>query len=384
MGTHRLRPGEIKVGTPLPYDAYDADGRLLLRRGAVVTSEVQAERLIEQGLFSDAPPRESAAVLVGTASRSVERERVSVFQRLDDLRSRVAALLTPGVPADLFSAGVLAAAAEIQGACDLDLDAAVASVLLSRWMPYSARHCCNCAVLCEALGRQLEWPVEQRLSLLAAALTMNVAMMELQDTFYRQKEPLDDTQKDLLRAHPAAGRALLQDLGVSDAVWLACVEQHHEALDGSGYPQGVSGDALLREARVLAVADKYCAMVSERAYRDGAPADAALRQMLMSHGKGLDTELAARLVREVGLYPPGSAVELNNGEVGVVVKRTLDARHPVVRVVISSQGRPLPECPKRLTSKAPFGVKGAVSRARLGADFHPVPLWNPTLVERDE
>jgi len=382
MGMHRLRPGEIKVGAPLPYDAYDADGRLLLRRGAVVTSEMQVERLLESGLFRDAPP--SSAVLVGTTARPVERERVSVFQRLDDLRGRLAALLIPAPASDRFSTDALAAAAEVQGACDLDLDAAVASVLLSRWLPYSVRHCCNCAIICEALGRQLEWSAEQRLPMLAGALTMNVAMMELEDTLYGQKEPLDEAQRIRLHAHPSAGRALLQDLGVTDTVWLACVEQHHEALDGSGYPQGSSADALLREARVLAVADKYCATVSERAYRDGAPAEAALREMLVSQGKGLDTELAARLVREVGLYPPGSVVELNNGEIGVVIKHTLDARHPVVRVVKSSQGRPLPEYPKRLTSKQPFGVKAAVNRARLGADFDPVPLWNPTLVEREE
>jgi HD-GYP domain-containing protein (c-di-GMP phosphodiesterase class II) len=302
---------------------------------------------------------------------------------LNETRARLASLVLPEPAPDAFCTRLLELAQQVQRACETDSDAALASVLLSRWLPYSVRQCCNSAVICEVLWRQLEWPPEKRLPGLAAALTMNLSILQLQDTLYHQEQPLDHQQKSAILAHPRGAVGLLERLGVDDPVWLNAVAQHHEALDGSGYPARLSGDGIGTEARVLAMADKYCAMIAERGYRQGRPADAALRQMLVSHGTGLDTELAARLVRAVGIYPPGSAVELNNGEIGVVVKRTLDARHPVVRIVISADGRDLREFPKRLTSKVPFGVKAAVERSRLGRAFDPVPLWHDSMVASD-
>jgi len=389
MGLQRLRPGEIHVGSPLPWNAYDAAGRLLLRRGAIIHSDDQLQRLLEVGLFSeggttpDPHGQSSGAELIGTSTPHVVRDRVSVFEVLDDVRARLASLMFPQPTPEEFPARLLELAGAVQRACEIDSDAALASVLLSRWMPYSVRQSCNCAVICEVLFRQLEWPPEKRLPGVAAALTMNLPILELQDSLYHQKEPLDEAQKAAIFAHPGAAAAALAALGVDDPVWLATAAQHHEALDGSGYPAHLQGDAISIEARVLAIVDKYCAMISERAHRDGLPADAALRQMLVSNGKGLDTGLAARLIRELGIYPPGTAVELINREIGVVVKRTLDARHPVVRIVVSAQGRPLPEFPKRLTSKPAFEVNAAVSRTRLGPTFDPMPLWNPSLVNRE-
>ncbi len=306
-----------------------------------------------------------------------------MFALLDDARTRLASLVFPEPVPDAFEARVVALAQDLQRTCEIDSDAALASVLLSRWLPYSVRQCCNTAVICEVLWRQLEWPAEKRLCGLAAALTMNLSILRLQDALYHQQQPLSDAQKAAILAHPRAAVALLERLGVGEPVWLNAVAQHHEALDGSGYPARPSGDAIGTEARGLAMADKYCAMIAERGYRQGRPADAALRQMLLSHGKGLDTELAARLVRAVGIYPPGSAVELNNGEIGVVVKCTLDARHPVVRIVISADGRDLREFPERLTSNVPFGVKAAVDRWRLGLDFDPIRLWRDSMMAKD-
>lgn len=384
MGRQRLRVGDIQVGASLPWDTFDSSGRLLLRRGVVVKNDEQLKRLLDVGLFGDSPDPDVEHSPVAGDSAAVEHDRVSVFDLLDNARARLASLVLPEPVPDAFGARVVELAQDLQRACEIDSDAALASVMLSPWLPYSVRQCCNSAVICEVVWRQLEWPAEKRLPGLAAALTMNLSILQLQDALYHQhqQQPLDDAQKTAILAHPRAAVALLERLGVDEPVWLNAVAQHHEALDGTGYPARLSGDTIGTEARSLAMADKYCAMISERGYRQARPADAALRQML-SQGKGLDTELAARLVRAVGIYPPGSVVELNNGEIGVVVKCTLDARHPVVRVVISADGRDLREFPERLTSKMPFGVKAAVDRLRLGLDFDPVPLWHDSMVTKD-
>jgi HD-GYP domain-containing protein (c-di-GMP phosphodiesterase class II) len=388
MGLHRLHPGDIQVGAPLPSDAYDSAGRLLLRRGAIIQTSEQLERLLDIGLFSDVGSARSAEpgaqkMVVAKVTRQAERERVSVFAVLDGVRSRLAEIIPAPPNAQGFALHIAELAHRIQRACEIDPDAALAGILLSRSLPYSIRQSCNAAVVCEILFRQLEWPPEQRLPGIAAALTMNISMLKLQDELYHQRHSLEPAQKEAILAHPHASAAMLAELGVEDTTWRDAVAQHHEALDGSGYPERLPADAIGMPARVLAIADKYCATVSERAYRSGLSPDAALREVLIAHGGDFDTTIAARLVRALGIYPPGSAVELDNGEIGVVVKRTLDARHPVVRAVRSTQGRWLPDFPKRLTSKPPFGVKCAVDRARLDPTFDPATLWHPAMVERD-
>lgn len=388
MALNKLRQGDIEVGAPIPWDALDAAGRLLLRQGAVIQSQEQLERLIEHGLFNDAltaaaHTQADEAGASGGAPERVQRDPVFVFEAMDAHRAQLQRLLLPQVAERDFMQLLLELARGLQQSCDIDSDAALASTSLSRVMPFSTRQACNAAVITEMMGRQLEWSPESRLMAVAAALTMNVALLTLQDALYHQRGPLEDAQKVTIRAHPAAAVATLERLGVTDSDWLSTVAQHHELLDGSGYPAALRGEAIMLPARIVAIADKYCAMISERGYRDGVSADVALRQLLTAHGPGMDTELAARLVRELGIYPPGTAVELSNGEIGVVVKRTQDARHPVVRAVLSSQSLPLRDFPKRLTSKPAYAVKAAAQRSRLGSQFDPAPLWHPTLVARD-
>ncbi len=379
MARNRLRQRDIQMGSPLPWDTFDAEGRLLLCQGSVVDNEEQLERLIRRGLFIDVPSPDDPAS-AGIAQPPAERERIAIFEMLDQVRTALQALLQRPVAAN-FSEDIVGLADRLQSACEIDADAALASAMLFRTQPYSIRQQCNTAVISEMMCRQLDWTRERRVPVVAAALTMNISMLKLQDGLYHQGTPLDDVQRAAIREHPAQSVAQLQQLGVSDLDWLNAIAQHHEALDGSGYPAALKGDDIVTQARIIAIADKYCAIIAERGSREGAPADVAVRRMLVAHGTGLDTQLIARLIREVGIFPPGTPVELNNKEIGIVVRRTLDPRHPVIRAVISAQGSSLRGFPERLTSTPAFTVRSAVDRDRLGPEFDPIPLWSPDASE---
>jgi HD-GYP domain-containing protein (c-di-GMP phosphodiesterase class II) len=390
MALKKLRWGDIRPGIALPFDILDVDGRLLMRQGAVIPNPEQVQRLIQVGRISDTSELAEASTSAGietpnsgAAQSAGIAERLSGFEILDEVRVQLQALLLPQPAEHAFSESLLELSRRVQSACEADGDGALASLSVSRAMPYSIRQSCNVAVITELLCRQLEWPPERSLSAVAAGLTMNVSILALQDTLYSHQGPLDPTQRAAIDAHPSTAVDALQRAGVSDADWLSAVAQHHEAFDGSGYPARLRGGDIMLGPRILAVADRYCALISERGYRDGTPADVALRKILIAYGPSLDTQLAARLVREVGIYPPGTAVELNNGEIGIVVQRTADARQPIVRAVLNAQGSTLRDFPKRLTSKLPFAVKAAVNRARLGAGFDPASLWHPTVATRD-
>src|SRR5204862_3889390 len=108
-----------------------------------------------------------------------------------------------------------------------------------------------------------------------AALTMNLAIVDLQDVLYRQ-QTMTPEQREAIAEHPADAVKKLATLGVRDPLWLSIVEQHHEFLDGSGYPKKLAGDAVIREAQVIGLADRYCAAVTERTYRQPVAPDVAL------------------------------------------------------------------------------------------------------------
>ena len=138
----------------------------------------------------------------------------------------------------------------------------------------------------------------------------------------------------------------LRDIGIKDAQWLQAVELHHERLDGSGYPHGLAGDAIPLGARIVALADAFTAMMRPRGDRPAFLARDALRELYAQASGRYDARLVQVLIRQFGVYPPGTVVKLANGEVGVCVRRTADARKPVLQAVIDPTGQ-LYATPKR-------------------------------------
>ena len=113
---------------------------------------------------------------------------------------------------------------------------------------------------------------------------------------------LTNTEFALIRTHPQQGYEILANI---EFPWPVAdiVHQHHERLDGSGYPQGLAGDAILLEARILAVADTVEAMASHRPYRPGKPLETALAEITNQQGKKYDADAVAAcraLFREEG------------------------------------------------------------------------------------
>jgi HD-GYP domain-containing protein (c-di-GMP phosphodiesterase class II) len=387
----RLDLDELRVGAPLPFDVYDAQGHSLLRRGVVIQNQDQLERLIERGAYCSAAAaaemrsaREGAAgLLVGAQHAARPTTKVSVFALLEHARRDYAALFD--FPADnaAFAATLRGMVLAIQNACKIDGDAAIASILVARPPRYALRQAFNVAILAEILLKQLGAGEEERQTALAAALTMNLAVLDLMDLMYSHVGPPSAEQKERMMRHPVDGVAALRARGVSDTAWLDAVAQHHEAFDGSGYPARRKGTEISRPAQVLALADRYCASITERAHRPGTHPNIALREIFLKHGQTIDPMLAAALIREIGIYPPGAVVVLANNELALVVRRTLNANHPVVRSLYSPIGKKYPVAPKRLTSKPVYDIKNVAGRDKLG-DLELEGLWSDSQVEVGE
>ncbi len=334
----RLEPEDLWVGKPVPWPVYATDGTLLLGEGQVVHSERQKRVLVEKGLRPKDELSEKSP-----PSEEPERSFWSPFEQLADTRDRLRKILLQICygyePESDFQGRIYRLARDIQALCTENADAALGALILDQECAYSNAHPILCAIICELVSRRLRLEPDRRLTLAAAALTQNLGMLELQDVLAEQSEPLTVEQRECVNQHPAKGAAMLRSAGISDEAWLEAILMHHERPDGQGYPAGRPADAIPTHICLLSLADMYSAMVLPRRYRDGLQVQRALREIFAQRGKVVDEAMAERLIREIGVYPPGCFVQLANGDIGVVIKRSLkDASHPTVNAVISARG----------------------------------------------
>lgn len=325
-----VRPRDLRVGDTVSADIVDADGAVLLEAGGVVCSEAHLEGiLLRPGFWRDPrrprlpQPRLAAAV----------RATDNPFARLDALVLHLRGVLAAIAGDEAPAAGVQAMHPVITTIADWaqrDPDAAVALVHSVREYEYSTLHPLHTALVsavCAAAFNYAEAPLR---SLIAAALTQNIALGREHDRLQVQAGQLDPEQWSRVLEHPHAGARQLEAAGVSDPIWLEAVRAHHERVDGRGYPLGLPRDLIGPEARFLAVADRYCALISSRGHRDGLGIERARALLRKACGVEVDGAAADRWLTLIGPYPPGSVVALSNGLPALVLRGTDTPESPVV------------------------------------------------------
>ncbi len=329
----KLDTDALRVNAKLPWPVFDAAGRLLLNEGEIIPSEHALQILLERGLYRQQTAEELKQQTVTPEDRLIPFDALNEYiSRLQQINAGLKIAKVDCVER------VIKLTRDIQKLCELDADAALGAIHLGQEHAYSQRHQVHTAILCDIFGRTLDYSPGRRESLVAASLTANIAMLELQDQLHSQQAPLSEAQQREIREHPNNSEMMLKTAGVTDPLWLQIVRQHHERVDGTGYCEGLQGDLIAEEAKLLALADIYSAMVSPRAYRSEMQAKEVLREMFLSRSKSVDERLCMVFIKEMGIYPPGSFVRLVNGEVAVVIRRGKGATSPLVSSVLSPRG----------------------------------------------
>lgn len=200
---------------------------------------------------------------------------------------------------------------------------------------YSTSHALVCGTLCHILAQELQLPQPERDALVRAALTMNIGMTALQDQLAEQRERPNAAQQEGIKHHPRESQLLLERLYVNDALWLDVVGRHHDPVAGRT-PLALLSPAD-RLVRILSTVDRYAAMISPRRSRAGRSVAESVRTIL---GQGVNAadDVGAALVRCIGLCPPGTFVQLSNGDTAVVLRRTTNANQPLVATLIDADG----------------------------------------------
>ena len=161
--------------------------------------------------------------------------------------------------------------------------------------PYTAGHQHRVALISRAIGKEMGLPSDQILGLYMAALVHDIGKISVPAEFLTKPGRLSKPEMDMIRCHPEDGYDILKDIPFSWPI-ARFVMQHQERLDGSGYPLGLSGEAITLEARILAVADVVEAMASDRPYRPALGLKMALEEISKNSGRFYDPKVVRACV----------------------------------------------------------------------------------------
>ena len=190
--------------------------------------------------------------------------------------------------------------------------AAAMVVLLDSKDEYTAQHSAAVAMYCRDMAFALDLPEEESEALHFAGLLHDLGKVGVPDAVLRKASTLDEGEWEFIRQHPEKGAEVLSHLAAYQEV-ADIVRFHHERLDGSGYPNGIHGDAIPELSKVLAVADSYHAMTSDRPYRGARSSFEALKELRLMSGTTLDAtyvEVLAKVLRDKDLaYRDGSSTD---------------------------------------------------------------------------
>ena len=372
MNKRRISMQDMVLGEPLQWDVFDTTGHLLLSRGHVIDNNHLLESLVARGMFIDLPHKQTET------PQAVAKvpELPSVLRFINLAHKRLEGLLFGLHTETDATAKILEVAKTVIYAANLNPDIAIACILLNQSVTtYAGRHSMDTALVSLLVAQVMKKSPDEIKIIVAAALTMNIGMLRQHDHFQEKQGPLTEQEMAIVKKHPEEGVRLLQQAGIDHPDWLTYVLQHHENEDGSGYPHGLKGTEISQNAKIISLADRYCARVTGRAYRQPLLPPAALRGLLIEESKTIDKNLAPFFIHELGMYPPGTHVRLQNGEIGVVTRKGHQVSTPIVHALLAPGGAPLSFPIQRDTSKTLFAIREALYPSQADVRFSMQQLW---------
>ena len=215
--------------------------------------------------------------------------------------------------------GVTSCAGPVVDSVVRNPDACVWLARLRNEDTYTFRHAAGACVWAVALGRQLGLPRLDLQRLALGALLFDVGKLRVPRELLVKRGRLTRGEFELLKSHVAFGMELLQNTGVLHRNVADMVQHHHERHGGHGYPAGLKGDAIPVMGRIAAIVDCYDAITSQRPYAVPISPSNAVKKLYAWRDIDFHADLVEEFIQAIGIYPAGTLVELNSGEVGVVL-----------------------------------------------------------------
>lgn len=339
----KIETDMLRVGEPLSFNVYSEDGELLLRQGVVIYNQSQIDVMVERGTYT------------------TDLEQSGVSEQIESLVYRVDIAFNNFILNGWnLVQETQAIALELIHHLNQSPDAMIGITHLRSDLKYSVIRPIQNTIFSVLMAQRLQWKEDRILSLACAALTENIGLYPLQDDLCKQSGGLLEWQQEMVRLHPKQSAKMLITMGVKDRIWLNTIGFHHEKMDGSGYLNGLQGSKIPSEARILSIADRYGAMISYRGTRKPGTPKTIMRAFISSKRGEYDHEFSQHLIAEIGVYPPGATVTLDNGEIAIVIKRQSDRTHPLIYAVADRDGNRFDPPQPRDTRISAYQIKEVV------------------------
>ena len=185
---------------------------------------------------------------------------------------------------------------------------------------YTYTHSVNVAILSIMTARSMQMNEKMVTEVGMGALLHDVGKIRVPQEILNKPEGLEDYEFEIMKEHSWLGYEIVKENYTLSAYTKNIVLKHHERLDGSGYPFGIEGDKMEPYVRIVALCDVFDAMVSDRCYREQLPVHEVLEIVTSQLNIKFDSKVYQHFIKNVTVFPPGSVVQLNTGEVGIVLR----------------------------------------------------------------
>lgn len=230
----------------------------------------------------------------------------------------------------------------------------------------------NVSILMALFARHLGIDKKTTEILALGALLHDIGKVRVPESILMKPGRLSDDEFEIMKSHVTHAVSMLEEQGEGlPTLVMDVVANHHERLDGEGYPKGLKAGQLSRYARMISIVDVYDALTAERVYKPAMPPTKALRLLLDLSGAHFDRVLVEQFIRCMGVYPVGSLVRLASGRLAIVTKANEQMPvKPQVKIIFNTrnQSRIVPEELNLLFSRD--SIEGAEDPAPWGLNIN--------------
>lgn len=204
---------------------------------------------------------------------------------------------------------------------------------------YTAEHCLRVSIMAIAFGKTLNLSRGELELIGLCGMLHDVGKMKVPLSILNKPAKLNSDELKLMQEHAVLGYIFLKQHGGIEEIVCDVAHSHHERVDGKGYPRQLPENTISLFSKVIAIIDAYDAITSDRPYRDGLTPLDALGILFKERGKHFDSDLVEKFIQMVGIYPPGSLVEMTNGETGIILAANPDQKlKPKIEIILDSDG----------------------------------------------
>lgn len=185
---------------------------------------------------------------------------------------------------------------------------------------YTSQHSMNVCILAITLARQIDLPLEEIETIGLCGMMHDMGKMSIPLEILNKPGKLEPEELAIMKTHSTLGWKLLMSHAGMPGAAIDTAYNHHERLDGKGYPRGLTAEKIPLYTRIVTIVDMYDAITSDRVYQNGKTHLEAIKILTQASGDQLDSGLVVKFIESLGIYPPGNIVEMTNGEVAVVIE----------------------------------------------------------------